>query len=125
MKTLTKAQLLHLHEKLLEKTGGLPGIRDESLLNSSLAGPFQTFDGVEFYPTVVGKIARTSYNLVCNHPFIDGNKRIGMLVMLVLLELNEITVEFSDEEIIKIGLDLAKGTVTDRQLAEMINSHIK
>jgi death-on-curing protein len=120
MITLDKEQVKRLHKMLLDATGGLEGIRDEALLDSALAAPFQVFDGVEFYPSAVAKIARIAYSLVCNHPFVDGNKRIGTYVMLVLLELNHIKVDFSDDDIIRIGLDLAQGNMDDRQLLEII-----
>ena len=84
MIALSKKQIKHLHEKLLEATGGLPGVRDEGMLDSALYVAFQTFDGVEFYPSTAAKIARLAYGLICNHPFVDGNKRIGTYAMLVL-----------------------------------------
>ena len=86
MITLSKEQIIRLHEKMLEATGGKEGMRDGGLLESALSAAFQTFNGVELYPSSVAKIARLAYGLVNNHPFIDGNKRIGTYVMLVLLE---------------------------------------
>jgi death-on-curing protein len=120
MITLSKIQIKRLHAKLLDATGGLGGIRDEALLESALAAPFQTFDGVELYPSAVAKIARIAYSLVQSHPFVDGNKRIGTYVMLILLELNHIKADFTDDDIIHIGLELAKGNMDDKQLLVMI-----
>jgi death-on-curing protein len=120
MITLNKEQVKHLHKRLLDSTGGLDGIRDEGLLESALAASFHTFDGVELYPSVSAKIARTAYGLVCNHPFLDGNKRIGTYVMLVLLELNHIEADFTDDDIVRIGLELANGKMSDGQLLELI-----
>ncbi len=108
MITLDKEQVKRLHKQLLDATGGLDGIRDEGLLESALSAAFQTFDGMELYPSAAAKIARIAYGLVSNHPFADGNKRIGTLVMMVLLELNRIEADFSDEDIIRIGLGLAE-----------------
>ena len=82
MITLNKRQIMHLHKKLLDATGGLEGVRDESLLDSALSAAFQTFDDAELYPSAAAKIARTAFGLVCNHPFADGNKRIGMYAKL-------------------------------------------
>ena len=82
MKRLTKRQVLLLHEQLLQEFGGTPGVRDEGLLDSALAAPFQTFDGQSLYPSVQAKAAQLGFGLVCNHPFVDGNKRIGAHVML-------------------------------------------
>jgi len=120
MRTLNKEQVKRLHQMLLDSTGGLDGIRDEALLDSALAAPFQTFDGAELYPSTAAKIARTAYSLVCNHPFVDGNKRIGTYAMLVLLEINHIEADFADEDVIHIGLELAKGTMSDKQLLDLI-----
>ena len=90
MKRLTKRQVLLLHEQLLQEFGGTPGVRDEGLLDSALAAPFQTFDGQSLYPSVQAKAAQLGFGLVGNHPFVDGNKRIGTHVMLVFLALNGI-----------------------------------
>lgn len=125
MKTLNKEQIIRLHKKLLDATGGLDGVRDETMLESALSAAFQTFDGLELYPSTTAKIARIAYGLVCNHPFVDGNKRIGTYVMLVLLELNKIDVDFSDEDVIRIGLDLANGRMTDPQLLDLILERLK
>lgn len=125
MITLDKEQIKRLHKKLLDATGGLDGIRDETMLDSALSTAFQTFDGMELYPSTTAKIARIAYGLVCNHPFVDGNKRIGVYVMIVLLELNQIEVAFSDDDVIQIGLELANGRMTDKELLELILERLK
>ena len=85
---LTKEQILLLHTQLIETTGGSDGIRDIGLLESALEGPFQSYGGVELYPSIQAKAARLCYGLVKNHAMIDGNKRIGCHAMLVFLALN-------------------------------------
>ena len=120
MITLANEQIKRLHKKLLDATGGLDGVRDEAMLDSALSVAFQTFDGVELYPSTAAKIARIAYGLVCNHPFVDGNKRLGTYVMAVLLELNHIEIDFTDNDIIRIGLELASGMMNDKQLLELI-----
>ena len=120
MITLTNEQIKRLHKKLLDATGGLDGLQDETMLDSALSAALQTFDGVELYPSTAAKIARIAYGLVCNHPFVDGNKRIGTYVMAVLLELNHIEADFTDDDIIRIGLELASGTMSDKQLLKLI-----
>lgn len=120
MIVLNTEQIKRLHKKLLDETGGLNGIRDEAILDSAISAAFQTFDEIELYASVAAKIARIAYGLVCNHPFVDGNKRIGTYVMLVLLELNHIEVDFTDDDIIRIGLELANGTMSDKQLLDFI-----
>ena len=120
MITLTNEHVRQLHNKLLTATGGLDGLRDEAMLDSALSVAFQTFDGEELYPSTAAKIARIAYGLVCNHPFADGNKRIGTYVMMVLLDLNHIEADFTDDDIIRIGLELASGTMSDKQLLDLI-----
>jgi len=123
MITLSKEQIKSLHSMQLDATGGLDGIRDETLLDSALSAAFQTFGGVDLFPSTAAKIARTAFGLVNNHPFVDGNKRIGTYVMLVLLELNGIKADFTDDDIIRIGLELANGNMSDEQLLDMILEH--
>ena len=125
MITLNQEQIKRLHRKMIEATGGLDGLRDEAMLDSALSAAFQTFGGVELYPSVTAKIARIAYGLVCNHSFLDGNKRIGTYAMLVLLELNHIEVEFTDDDIIRIGLELADGKMSDKQLLDIILERLK
>jgi len=120
MITLNREQIRRLHRKLLDSTGGMDGIRDEALLDSALASSFQTFDSVELYTSTAAKIARIAFGLVRNHPFVDGNKRIGTYAMLVLLELNHIEADFTDDDIVRIGLGLADGSIHDRQLLDLI-----
>lgn len=120
MIVLSKQQVMGLHKRLLDATGGLDGLRDESMLDSALSVAFQTFDGVAFYPSTAAKIARITYGLVCNHPFVDGNKRIGTYVMMMLLDLNHMEVDFTDDDIIRIGLALAENKMSDKQLLDLI-----
>jgi death-on-curing protein len=109
-----------LHKRMLESTGGLDGIRDEGLLDSALSAPFQTFEGTPLYPSAAAKIARIAYGLACNHPFMDGNKRASTFLMLVLLELNKIEADFSDDDVVRIGLELAGGAMSGQQLLDLI-----
>ena len=77
MKILTKEQILLLHSQLVKEFGGSLDIRDDSLLESAINTPFQTYGGEELYPTLLDKASRLCFGLVKNHPFVDGNKRIG------------------------------------------------
>ena len=86
---LSKEQILNLHSQLIKKFGGIDGIRDEGLLESALNNSYGAYFGLENYPTVEEKAARLAYSLTKNHPFLDGNKRIGVLIMLVFLEINK------------------------------------
>lgn len=83
MKKLTKEQIIMLHSELIRETGGSDGLRDEGLLDSALNAPFQGFGDVDNFPSLQQKGARLGYGLICNHAFIDGNKRIGAHIMLL------------------------------------------
>lgn len=116
---------LKLHKLLTDFTGGSNEIRDYSLLDSALNTSFQTFEGKELYPSLEEKGARFDFNLVQNHAFVDGNKRIGLLVMLTFLEINGINLKFTDDELVKIGLSLASGQMTYENLFDWIKTHEK
>ena len=107
MKKLTKEQILLLHTQLIETTGGSDGIRDISLLESALESPFQSYGGEELYPSIQAKAARLCYGLVKNHAMIDGNKRLGCHAMLVFLALNGYEMEYTQEELSDLILDVA------------------
>ena len=112
--------MLLLHELLTAETGGDPNIRDFDLLDSALESAFQTFDGVELYPTKEEKGARIGYALISNHAFVDGNKRIGMLVMLTFLEVNGIRLRPTVEDVVRAGLGVASGEMKYDELLEWI-----
>ena len=105
----SKDKVLLLHRLIAEETGGSIGVRDETLLDSALENAFAGFGGQEFYPTKEEKGARLGYTLISNHAFVDGNKRIGMYVLLTFLETNGIKIRPSNEEVVRIGLATAAG----------------
>lgn len=113
---LTEEQVLSIHSSLIEATGGTDGVRDNGSLESALESPFRTFDGNDLYPALIQKAAHLGYSLVANHPFIDGNKRIGVHTMLVFLELNGVEIECTQTELIEIGLSLANGKMSAEKL---------
>ena len=104
MKILTKEQILLLHSQLVKEFGGSLDIRDDSLLESAINTPFQTYGGEELYPTLLDKASRLCFGLVKNHPFVDGNKRIGTHAMLVFLAINDIDLKYTDTELIELIL---------------------
>lgn len=116
-------KVLLLHQILIEETGGEPNIRDVKLLDSSIQQVYQTFDGKELYKTKEEKAARLGYSLISNHAFVDGNKRIGMYVMLTFLELNGIKTNFTNEEIVKIGFKIASSEMTYEELLNEVLNH--
>ena len=113
---LTKRQILLLHEQLISTFGGTSGIRDDGLLESAINAPLQAFDGIEFYPTIINKSVRLGYGLIKNHPFLDGNKRIGAHVMLTQPELNGIHLEYEQEELIEVIMEVAAGVLSQESL---------
>jgi len=117
---LSTEKVLLLHQLLTQETGGSAGVRDINLLDSALNSVFQTFDGQDLYPTKQEKAAKLGYSLVSNHAFVDGNKRIGMYVMLTFLEINGVPINPTIEEVVRMGLALADGSVKYEQLLEWV-----
>ncbi len=120
---LTEEKVLLLHRLITAETGGDPNVRDTALLNSALESAFATFGGQELYPTVQEKRARLGYALISYHAFVDGNKRIGMFVLLVFLELNGIRLRPSNEEVSRVGLAVAAGDMKYRELLDWISEN--
>ena len=123
MINITKEQIFSLYEMLLEKTGGSSGVVNESLMDSAVNSIWQTFDGVELYPTLEEKGARLGYSLVRNHSFADGNKRIGILAMLTFLSVNGVEISCTDEELVETGLNLASGLMDSEALLAWLREH--
>lgn len=119
----SKEKVLLLHKLIAEETGGSIGLRDEGLLESALEAAFSTFGGVELYPTKEEKGARLGYNLISNHAFVDGNKRIGMYVMLTFLEVNGIHMDCTNEDVATVGLAVAAGEMGYDRLLEWVREH--
>lgn len=122
MINLEKEKVLLLHQLLIEATGGEGGVRDIELLDSALQSAYATFDGKELYRTKIEKAARIGYGLISNHAFVDGNKRIGMYIMLTFLEVNGIHIDLSDEEIINVGIGVAAGKMKYEEILEWLNT---
>ena len=123
MKTLSKRQILMLHQQLVEQTGGSDGIRDEGLLDSALSVPFQSFDNTDVYPSLQQKAARLCFGLVKNHPFVDGNKRIGAHAMLVFLAVNGVELTYTQTELSDIILQVAAGEKEYPDLLDWLIRH--
>lgn len=124
MKRLNKDFVIQLQEMIIDKSGGSKGLRDEGLLESAIGGAFQTFGGNELYPDDLDKIINISYSLIKNHSFIDGNKRIGVLILVILLKENNYILKWSDKDLIKIGLDVASGKMDKEDFRKFIEKKI-
>ena len=125
MRYLALAEVVELHRRLLEATGGAPGIRDLGALESAIAQPKATFGGADLHPTLAEKAAALCCSLVQNHPFVDGNKRAGHAAMETFLVLNgaELDSHIDDQE--RVMLDLAASRIDRRQLAEWLRQHLR
>ena len=120
MIVISKEQILKMHDSLIAEFGGMRGIRNIHLLESAINNAFQTFEGNDLYPTIFDKAANLCFSLINNHAFIDGNKRIGVLVMLVFLELNGYKVNFSNKRLIDIGLKTASGELNQNMIKQWL-----
>ena len=119
----TKDKALQLHKLIADETGGGVGVRDNALLESALEGAFAGFGDNEFYPTIEEKAARLGYTLISNHAFVDGNKRIGVFIMLTFLEVNGIHVNCTNEDVFNIGIGVADGSISYEELLEWVRNH--
>ncbi|MFC5406498.1 type II toxin-antitoxin system death-on-curing family toxin [Cohnella soli] len=123
MKTITVEQLLLFHEKIITSTGGSHGVRDRSLLESAINKANQTFDGQDLYIGIIRKISVTTYSLIKNHGFVDGNKRIGVAVMLLLIKINGLGIMYTQQELIEVGLRTAEGKFNEKDIEAWIMRH--
>jgi death-on-curing protein len=114
---LAVTQVLRLHEKLIAAFGGAKGLRDAGALESAVARPQQTFAGEDLYPDTAAKAAALMHSLVMNHPFIDGNKRVGAMAMELFLIANRFELAAADQEIETVTLAVARGELEAEALA--------
>ena len=124
MKKLSCETIISLHSELITQIGGIDGVRDANLLDLSANSPFHTFGGQYLYPTLQGMAAHLAFSLIKNHPFLDGNKRIGILAMMVFMEINGYPITCTDDELITLGWGLADSSISEAELVDWINSHI-
>lgn len=123
MTGLTREQIILLHNVIYERYGGDHGVLNEGMLDSALQAPFQTFGGEELIPDTKEKIVRLSFGLIKNHAFRDGNKRIGALVLLTLLELNGYPVKATNAEFSDIIIGVAASDKDEKDLLEWVEFH--
>jgi death-on-curing protein len=112
-----------IHSRLIETTGGLDGVRDTNMLDMSANSPFQTFEGIDLYPTTIDKAAHLAYSLIKNHAFIDGNKRIGIAVMIIFLKSNDFNISCTNDELTSLGFGIADGTIDEGDIKNWISEH--
>lgn len=124
MRYLTLAEVIDLHRRVIEASGGAHGIRDLGAVESAVAHPRMSFGGQDLYPTLVEKAAALGFSLVRNHPFLDGNKRIGHAAMETFLILNGSEIEADVDEQERFVLALAAGEVDRDQLVTWLREHV-
>ena len=120
---LTVEEIAAIHDKLIDRTGGSHGVRDRNLLESAVFSAVSCFGDSEAYPTVEEKAARLMFAITNNHAFVDGNKRIGVLTMLMTLQLNNVKISYTQAELIAFGLSVASGESDYNNILEWIKKH--
>ena len=117
-------QVTRIHSSLIAKTGGLEGIRDKNLLDSALKVPFQTFDGKDLYPDILDKATQLCFSLINNHPFSDGNKRIGIHLTLLFLKINNVQLNYVQQELIDLGFGIASSKLQKNDIRKWFENHV-
>lgn len=119
----TVQEMLCLHHKVTLRTGGGDGLRETGLLESAVARPHASFGGEDLYPRVIDKAAALCCGLTQNHPFVDGNKRIGVMAMLLMLRRNACPVHYTQQELIDLSLALARGDCDVDDVVAWVEQH--
>jgi len=122
---LSIATVVAIHSDLIGQSGGLDGVRDAHLLDSALNAPFHTFDGKDLYPTLEEKAAQLAFSLIKNHPFHDGNKRIGIVAMVTFLHKNGVSVACTDDDLVSLCWGLADNSIDKNILIDWLHRHTK
>ena len=123
MRYLTIAQVIELHRLMIARSGGSGGLRDRGALESCVAQPAVTFDGVDLYTTVAAKAAVLGYLLIANHPFVDGNKRVGHAATEVMLVINGSELNAGVDEQERVVLAVAAGQMTLDEYSVWVSAH--
>jgi len=121
---LSVAEVIELHGRVVAASGGSQGIREPALLEAAVLGCYQTFDGSDLYPSIEEKAARIAYAMSSSHPFVDGNKRAAVVSMLVILRLNDVVIQYSQQELFTLGVGIADGTFCCEDILSWIRKHI-
>lgn len=118
---IDKEKVLLLHQMIAQETGGSIGVRDVGLLESALSNAYATFGGEELYKTKEEKAASLGFSLISNHAFVDGNKRIGVYVMLTFLEAEGIKLNCTNSDVVALGIGVASGDMKYDEVLDWIN----
>lgn len=122
---ISAEDVILIHSRVIEGSGGLDGLRDRDGLEAAVSAPMQTFDGKELYPTDLEKIARLGFGLASNHAFVDGNKRIGAMMTQLLLKWNGYDLTLHTGELADMFIAIADGTAKEKDLLDWISKHLR
>ena len=122
---ISAEDVILIHSRVIEGSGGLDGLRDRDGLEAAVSAPMQTFDGKELYPTDLEKIARLGFGLASNHAFVDGNKRIGAMMTQLLLKWNGYDLTLHTGELADMFIAIADGTAKEKDLLDWIHAHLR
>lgn len=118
-------EVILIHSRIIAASGGLDGLRDRAGLEAAIAAPLQSFGEQDLFPTDIEKIARLGYGLASNHAFIDGNKRIGAMLVQLLLKWNGYHLELQAGELADMFISIADGRADEPALLDWIQAHLK
>lgn len=121
---ISAEDILLIHSRVIEGSGGLDGLRDRNGLEAAIAAPIQTFDGQELYPSDIEKIARLGFGLASNHAFVDGNKRISAMMTQLLLKWNGYDLTLRTGELADMFIAIADGTANGKDLLDWVYAHL-
>ena len=122
---ISAEDVILIHSRVIEGSGGLDGLRDRDGLEAAVSAPMQTFDGNDLYPTDLEKIARLGFGLASNHAFVDGNKRIGAMMTQLLLKWNGYDLTLHTGELADMFIAIADGTAKEKDLLDWIHRHLR
>ena len=122
---ITADDVIQIHSRVIQRSGGMDGLRDRASLEAAVSAPMQSFGGQDLYPTTVEKIARLGYGLASNHAFVDGNKRIGAMMTQLLLKWNGFQMSLRSGELADMFIAIADGSAKESDLLAWIQGHLE
>lgn len=122
---ITADDVIQIHSRVIQRSGGMDGLRDRASLEAAISAPMQSFGGQDLYPTIVEKIARLGYGLASNHAFVDGNKRIGAMMTQLLLKWNGFQMSLRSGELADMFIAIADGSAKESDLLDWIQEHLE
>ena len=122
---ITADDVIQIHSLVIQRSGGMDGLRDRASLEAAVSAPMQSFGGQDLYPTTVEKTARLGYGLASNHAFVDGNKRIGAMMTQLLLKWNGFQMSLRSGELADMFIAIADGSAKESDLLDWIQRHLE